>query len=153
MKCKTVFKKGVINVQRATNLYNTLIYDIEWEEGIRSKSGFTRMAKPLGYGQIPEIDSIINVALSSLTDTQYRIEGIYLNYYENGSSWTPSHTHKGTHQLVVSLGATRTLQINKNNFVMENGDAIIFGSSAHGIHKDPTVTEGRISIATFMVPV
>ena len=35
---------------------------------------------------------------------------------------------------------------------MDNGSAIIFGSSTHGVPKDNS-KEGRISIATFMTPV
>lgn len=151
--CKTVFVKSVIDPVEATNLYNSLFCDIEWEEGVRSVKGFTRMAKAINYGDVVEIDTIINKSLKSVTDKAYLIEGIYLNYYENGKSWTPSHTHPGTHQLVISLGATRTLQINKKDFIMENGDVVIFGGSAHGLPKDLNVTEGRISIATFMKPI
>lgn len=153
MKCKTTLKKSAIEPIEATNLYNSLLYGIEWEEGVRSKKGFTRMAKPLSYGETTEIDTIINKTLKLMTDTDYFIEGIYLNYYKDGESWTPSHTHPGTHQLVISLGATRLLQVNKRDILMENGDAVIFGSSAHGVPKDPTITEGRISIATFMRPI
>lgn len=149
MKCKTIFKKEVINPDVATNLYNLLKWNIEWQDGVRSKSGFTRKAKPLCYGQMKEIDDIIDIALISLTNVQYDVESIYLNYYENGSSWCPSHSHKGTHQLVISLGETRTLKVGTKSYDMSNGDTIIFGSSAHGVPKDNTVN-GRISIATFL---
>ena len=149
MKCKTIFKEEVINPDVATNLYNLLKWNIEWQDGVRSRSGFTRKAKPLYYGQMKEIDDIIDIALISLTDVQYDVEGIYLNYYENGVSWCPSHSHKGTHQLVISLGETRTLKVGTKNYDISNGDAIIFGSSAHGVPKDDTVN-GRISIATFL---
>ena len=53
-------------------------------------------------------------------------------------------------QVVISLGATRTLIIGKKTFSLNNGDVIIFGSSTHGVPKEPTITNGRISIATFM---
>lgn len=149
MKCKTVFKSGVINPDVATDLFNLLKWNIEWEDGVKSRSGFTRKAKPLNYGDIKDIDDIIDIALISLTNTQYNIEGIYLNYLEDGQMWVPSHSHKGTHQLVVSLGETRTLQVAKKNYSMENGSAIIFGSSVHGVPKDESIN-GRISIATFM---
>jgi hypothetical protein len=86
-----------------------------------------------------------------LTITVYLIQGIYLNYYENGDHHTPNHSHKGTHQLVISLGQTRTLNVGGKDYSMENGDAIIFGGSVHGVPKDNSVN-GRISIATFMVP-
>jgi len=150
MKCRTVFKKRVIDAEVATDLYNFLKWNIEWVDGVKSRSGFTRKAKPLNYGDIKEIDDVIDTALMSLTDTEYIIEGIYLNYLRDGNDWVPSHTHKGTHQLVISLGGTRTLQINNKDFSMSNGDAIIFGSSAHGVPKDDSV-DGRISIATFMI--
>ncbi len=79
------------------------------------------------------------------------VSHIYLNYYENGEMWCPNHTHPGTHQMVLSLGETRTLVVAKKDYVMKSGDAIIFGSAIHGVPKD-TSTEGRIAIATFMKP-
>ena len=59
--------------------------------------------------------------------------------------YTPNHSHKGTHQLVISLGETRTLSVAKNEFRMENGDSILFGSSVHGVPREENVTKGRIS--------
>lgn len=150
MKCKTLFKNNVINSDNATELFNLLKYNIEWEDGIKSKSGFTRKAKPLNYGDIKEIDDAIDIALMSLTDIPYVIQGIYLNYYENGNHWTPSHSHKGTHQLVISLGETRTLKVGTKSYDMDNGSAIIFGSSSHSVPKDNSINS-RISIATFMI--
>src|SRR5579862_9333460 len=149
VKCMTVFKKGVIDPAVATALYNRLRANILWEDGIKSKHGFTRKAKPLNIGDDDEIDNVIVEALCAVTKIPYVIFGIYLNYYENGTQFTPNHTHVGTHQLVISLGETRTLQVGKKNYVMENGDVIIFGGSSHGVPKDNSVN-GRISIATFM---
>lgn len=151
--CKTVFKKSVIDDETSTSLYNMLKNTIEWEDGIRSIKGYTRKAKSLNIGDIPEVDEVITLALSALTTVSYRVDHIYLNYYETNEMWTPSHTHKGTHQLIISLGDSRTLTINKTNYFMENGDVVIFGSAAHGIPKQETPSKGRISIATFMVPV
>ena len=34
--------------------------------------------------------------------------------------WTPNHNHKGTHQLIISLGGTRTLNVAKKGFKMKN---------------------------------
>lgn len=148
--CKTTFKKGVLDKNFATSLYNLLENGIEWDEGVRSRKGFTRKAKALHLGMIPVIDEAIAIALSSLTNISYEVEFIYLNYYENGEMWTPNHSHSGTHQMVISLGCSRTLQVTKKDYVMENGDVILFGSAIHGIPKEPNVKEGRISIATFM---
>jgi len=79
------------------------------------------------------------------------LDYMYVNYYENGKMYTPMHTHKGTKQLVLSLGESRDLIIGKKTFTMKNGDAIIFGSSPHGVPVSDT-KKGRISIATFMIP-
>lgn len=152
LKCETNFHKNILDQDRAYVLYYMLKDGIVWEEGIRSKKGFTRKAKALNKNDIIEVDNIIAEVLQKMTKTKYNIIGIYLNYYEDGNMWTPNHSHPGTHQLVISLGATRTLNIAKKNYIMENGDAIIFGSSIHGIPKDESIKEGRISIATFMTP-
>lgn len=125
---------------------------IIWEEGIRSKKGFTRKAKALLMGEYPLIDEIILDALKKITKNRYLISHIYLNYYVDGNMWTPNHSHPGTHQLVISLGASRNLDIGKKSFLMESGDIILFGSSIHGVPKCD-IKEGRISIATFMTPI
>ena len=151
-KCKTIFKKSVLTNEHATILYEYLYDNIDWEEGVRSKYGKTRKAKPLNYGDIPEIDYAIDTALKSLSDVNYYVTGVYLNFYENGESWTPNHTHKGTHQLVISLGGSRNLIVSKNTYTMENGDCILFGSAVHGVPKTNEPVQPRISIATFMTP-
>ena len=152
-KTRTTFLLNAIDSADATNLYNRLKDNIEWEEGIRSKNGFTRKAKVIFsidyYILYPEIKECVDSVLS-LFNEKYTVAGVYLNFYENGEMYTPNHTHPGTQQLVISLGATRTLTINKKEFKMSNGSAILFGSSVHGVPKEPEVKEGRISIATFM---
>jgi hypothetical protein len=153
MLCKTLYKPKVIDNDEALSLYYTLKYNIQWEEGVRSKKGFTRKAKALNVGDIPEIDKLIVKSLSSITNTNYLITSIYLNYYENENHWTPNHSHPGTHQLVISLGEERILTINKKEYKLGNGDVILFGSSTHGIPKSNVKKEGRISIATFMIPI
>lgn len=152
MKCKTQFKSNVLENQQARDLYKRLKHEIKWHDGIRSKSGFTRKAyavdneEPIAF----IINQYIAEVLIKMNKTNYTILGVYLNYYENGDMWTPRHTHKDTHQLVISLGCDRTLQVGKRDYIMRNGDAIIFGSSIHGVAKDASVKKARISIATFM---
>jgi len=146
---RTTFKKGVISEEIATELFNKLKINTEWEEGIRSRKGKTRKAKALAIDELEDLNEVIALALSSISSKSFILLGVYLNYYENGESWTPNHSHKGTAQLVISLGAPRTLVVGKKEILMENGDAIIFGSAVHGVPKS-TQTEGRISIATFM---
>lgn len=153
IKCKTVFLKDAIEPDFADSLHLFLRDNIVWEDGIKSKQGFTRKAKALTFGDIPEIDHAILQVLPKITKTNYAITGIYLNYYENETMWTPNHSHQGSHQLIISLGETRTLQIGKKDYQMVNGSACIFGSSVHGIPRENTVKNGRISIATFMIPI
>jgi len=154
MKCKTVFEKKVIDSDVSDWLFNTLLEEVKWEDGIRSKRGFTRKAKKLGIQDemfmflIPYIETCLN----KLTTVKYGILGIYLNLYEDGNMWTPNHSHKGTHQLVLSLGGKRTLTVGKKSFEMDSGDAVIFGSTVHGVPR-VNKSEPRISVATFMVPV
>ena len=152
IRCYTNYKTNVLPNEEATNLFIFLKNNIVWEEGIRSKKGFTRKAKTLTMGCIPQVDDAVIKILSQMTKISYAINGIYLNYYENGEMWTPNHSHKGSHQLIISLGQTRTLNVAKKKYQMENGSAIMFGSSIHGVPKDNS-KEGRISIATFMTPV
>lgn len=78
--------------------------------------------------------------------------GICINYYVDGTMYAPNHSHKGSHQLVLSLGVTRTLTVCKKEFAMNNGSSIIFGGSIDGVSKEPLVSTGRISIAAFLQP-
>jgi hypothetical protein len=78
--------------------------------------------------------------------------GAYINYYRDGNDWAPSHSHPKQVQMIISLGTTRNLIVGTKTYILNSGDMIIFGSSTHQVHVEPEVTEGRISIATFMVP-
>lgn len=151
-RCYTTYKSGILQDAEATVLYQYLVENVKWEQGIRSRKGFTRLAKALGPGDEILVDEALAMALSVLGKHEYNLTGIYLNYYKTGDMWTPNHTHPGTHQLVISLGAKRTLQVAKKEYQMENGSAIIFGSATHGVPKCDC-DEGRISIAAFLEPV
>lgn len=152
-RCQTVFKKKVITSDEADDLYSKIMEITEWEEGIRSKKGFTRKAKAISSydKEYSFVWDAVDKILNEMSTTPYLLNGIYLNYYENGEMWTPNHSHKGTHQLVISLGQARKLIVGKKEYPMKNGDAILFGSTIHGVPKDDS-TQGRISIATFMTP-
>jgi len=101
-------------------------------------------------GMDPILDNCIIKVLSTINNTQSQIYGIYLNYYRNGEDWTPNHSHPGMKQIVISLGADRILTMASNRYNMSNGDVIVFGSSIHGVPKDPNCKTGRISIAMFL---
>ncbi len=59
MRCKTLFKESIIPAEVADQLFDYLKDNIEWEEGVRSKKGFTRKAKPVLPGMIPIMDDVI----------------------------------------------------------------------------------------------
>lgn len=152
-KCKTVFKENVFDDTVSQYLYNKLCDEVKWVDGVRSRNGFTRKAYPVDHDSelFQDLLQYIETALLSLTETNYIILGIYLNYYQDGKMYTPNHSHKGTRQMVISLGESRTLMVGKKEYNTTNGSVIIFGSSVHGVPKSDT-KNGRISIATFMVP-
>ena len=151
---KTVILRDAIEANVATNLYGFLKDNIIWEEGVRSKKGFTRKAKSIAPGDYPEIDSMVSQLLDVVGGGYVYLNlGTYINYYEDGNMWCPNHTHPGTHQIVISLGATRNFVLGKKIIDVNNRDVFFFGSAVHGVPKDPKVKEGRISIAVLLKPI
>ncbi len=158
----TQYYPSFFDQKKATDTYVYLRDAIPWEQGVKSrKTGFTRLAKPLDPGDNKVVDDILTEALTKLNLVdKYDILGIYLNYYQDGTHHTPAHSHQGMTQLIVSLGAIRTLRVGNKNYFLGNGDVIIFGSSTHSVPPEPSLlntspqfdTTGRISIATFMKP-
>ena len=150
-RTKTQYFSKLIDEKECNTTFDHLVKTIQWEDGIRSKKGFTRFAKAMSFGQDKQVDSLIERALEPL-HKDWIILGIYLNYYLDGSNWTPAHSHPKQTQLIISLGATRTLKVGTKDYKMSNGDVIVFGSSTHSIPIEDT-KDARISIATFMVPI
>lgn len=151
--CKTVFVEEALDPGIADALFVVLKDEIPWEDGIKSKKGNTRKAYACNMGDFEEVDMAITQCLDKIAKIDYAILGVYLNYYRDGNDWTPNHNHPGSHQLVISLGATRQLDVAKKSYQMTSGSAIIFGSAQHGVPKIPDFAGERISIATFMVPI
>ncbi len=46
------------------------------------------------------------------------IGDIYLNYYKNGTDFCPGHSHRGSRQVVISLGTTRVLKVGKKDYAI-----------------------------------
>lgn len=155
----TKLYKSHVDEDYAWQLYYTMREELDWVEGVRSKrTGFTRYAYSMASLVDPRIETtlshtIAGLILKVLSDLDISVDkclDVYINYYEDGSNYTPNHSHNNTDQVVISLGATRTLTIGTKRYEMNNGDVIIFGSSVHGVPKEPHVKEGRISIALFI---
>ena len=142
---KAVFSKDV-----ADYYYNTLVNNVKWEDGIKSRRhGFTRKAKPVSMGENEHVDEIFKFVFDNIEYKPSICFGLYLNYYRDGNDFTPNHSHKGTKQIVISLGETRILKVGKKEYKLDSGDVVVFGSSIHGVPKDTNITKGRISIAAF----
>jgi hypothetical protein len=147
----TQYYPNLLTADHATALFEYLKDNIEWENGIMSRvHGFTRKAKPMQLGMDQVLDSTIAAVFEKMGIDSAGIYGVYLNYYRDGNDFTPAHSHPGLKQIVISLGATRTLTMGSSSYEMKNGDVIIFGSSIHGVPKDPECKDGRISIALFL---
>ena len=143
---------SLFNAEEATNLFQYLKTSIKWEAGIRSRNGPTRLAKAISLDDDPLVQWAIVQAFMRMGLGSYVIFGLYLNYYRNGTDYTPSHRHKDTVQLVISLNepdGERSLTLDKVQYPLKNGDAIIFGDQSHGIPKVSNCG-ARISLATFM---
>jgi hypothetical protein len=55
-----------------------------------------------------------------------------------------------TLQIIISLGATRTLLINNKKYNSNNGDVFIFNEQMHGVPKEKSLSSsGSISISIF----
>ena len=149
---RTKHYKNLLEDNQARELYLYLKDNILWEEGVRSKQGFTRLAHSLHFDSI-HVDALLPAIVISLEMCEIdpiRLKAIYLNYYKDGSYWTPNHNHPNTIQIILSLGAERILEIGSKSYNLNSGDLIYFGSSIHGVPKDYKVKKGRISIAMFV---
>lgn len=56
---RTQVVPGALEEKEATDLYNYLLETIEWEEGIKSKKGFTRLAKSISLEDYPLIEEYV----------------------------------------------------------------------------------------------
>jgi len=154
-RTKTRHVKSLIDEKKATQLFNLFKNGIEFDSGIKDKyKKETRPAKNLEdlFEDDPVVkpyEELIFDVVDKLKMPNMIIVGQYMNYYENGNNYAPNHSHKGLTQIIISLGATRTLEIGKKKFESKNGDVFVFGSSIHGVPKEPHIKNGRISIALF----
>lgn len=153
----TEYFPSFLSKEIADYLYIELLNTVDWVDGIKGKKGVTRLAKTIKTpNDIESIGQIFlgildylktNSKLNKITDLA--IFGLYLNYYRNGYDHAPKHSHPGTCQIIISLGATRTLNVGTKSYSLNSGDMILFGSSMHEVPIESEVKDGRISIATF----
>jgi hypothetical protein len=155
---KTQHFKKLIDEKEATFYYELLRDNIKWDKGVKTKNGKdTRLAKNLYDLEeddpiVITINQLLEKVLSKIKFNSCVILGEYINYYLHGDHYTPNHSHPKMIQVIISLGTTRTLNIGKKEYKSSNSDVFIFGSSIHGIKKEPEIKDGRISIALFCSP-
>lgn len=149
MSIKTKVFRSLFSEREALELMKCCADNLEWVEGVRSKNGFTRLASTFQPGENEKLDSAIARAFSVCDMEKTTLLGIYVNLYRDGNDYTPNHRHPKQKQVVISLGETRTLVVGSKSYELKSGDVIVFGSSVHGIPKEPERKGMRISIATF----
>lgn len=169
-----IHMKTELDEKVASNLFN-ILKDCKdenglsiWHNGIRDRTGVsTRKAhivtntKSVVFNLLYDIvKTLLYKAYSLLKYDVKNIEGsilgIYLNYYESGNDYAPIHNHRKqkTHQMVISLGDSRTFVLGSKEFEVKNGDVMFFGYQNHGIKKENKKDDkGRISIAVFTKPI
>lgn len=146
---RTVHHSELLEGDYALGLYNYFKENVAWEDGVKSRKGFTRKAKSMCLADDAVLENLVHAVLPQISINSAVLYGVYLNYYRTGEDWTPNHSHPKRRQIIISLGATRTLEVGSKKFSMKNGDVIVFGSSVHGVPKEQCL-EGRISVALFL---
>lgn len=162
-KTKTIFYPEILDSKTAEVAYDFIKNNTLWVDSVYSKKAkkITRKGYTvnLDLSTLDVIDEfiigiveniLINIEKKDGAKSNYGILGIYVNYYQDGKSFCPNHSHPGTTQLVLSLGTTRKFILGKKEYNVKAGDAIIFGSSIHGIPEQPEITDSRVSIAIFL---
>jgi len=79
---------------------------------------------------------------------QYTIK---MNWYPDGLSQVTDHRHD-VWTILVSLGAPRVLNVDHARVLMEDGDAILFGTQKHGVPPAPPTQGGRFSLVLMFHP-
>ena len=158
----TTYYPELIPKGAADQYYEYLKVQLPWSDGVYSRRSqkVTRAAysltfplyQPQGYDLL--LKNLIEYCTARVQlPSSYTTLGAYINYYRHGLEWAPSHRHPQQIQLILSLGATRDLIVGGRTYQLSSGDVIVFGGSTHEVPLQPEVTAGRISLATFIVPV
>ena len=148
-RIKIEYIPDVINRNEAKALYKYLKFNIDWQDGVYSRTGQTRLSAGVNPLKHKRLLAVIVQTLAEFPEYDFTLHQVYLNYYRDGNDSTPSHKHPNTCQIIISLGACRTLKIATKEYEMTNGSVAIFGPSLHSVPKQPKCKRGRISIALF----
>lgn len=162
VRTSTVYYPQIIPKAAADQYYEYLKVQLPWSDAVYSKRSqkVTRVAYSLTFplNDAQSYDLLLKELIEYCTarvnlPLNYTTLGAYINYYRHGLEWAPSHSHPQQIQLILSLGATRDLIVGGRTYHLSSGDVIVFGGSTHEVPLQPDVMAGRISVATFIVPV
>eukprot|EP00929_Paragymnodinium_shiwhaense_P000770 TRINITY_DN10099_c1_g2_i1.p1 TRINITY_DN10099_c1_g2~~TRINITY_DN10099_c1_g2_i1.p1 ORF type:complete len:530 (+),score=83.22 TRINITY_DN10099_c1_g2_i1:124-1713(+) len=110
------------------------------------------------YTECPELDNLVYRVVRdfNLPDPQ-AVPGdtarytIKMNWYPDGLAQVTDHRHD-VWTILVSLGAPRVLNVDYARVLMEDGDAILFGTQRHGVPPGPPSQGGRLSLVFMFQP-
>ncbi len=167
-----------IDDTEASTLFQVLQSNISW-----NKLNYFKRSICHYEGNVPQLNQIILQVQNNFQGTAAReqsslggtegstareqsslgrsVEGVFLNYYENGNDYAPYHADKyNCDTCLISLGETRILRYKHNttgentDYNLANGDLLfipdeINNNYKHSLLKRTKITGSRISILLF----
>jgi len=76
---------------------------------------------------------------------------IKMNWYPDGMAQVTDHRHDNW-TILVSLGASRVLNVDYARVLMDDGDVILFGTQKHGVPVAAPSQGGRLSLVLMFSP-
>ena len=149
-RVRTSIHTGLVSPELAAAAFSYALANIDWIQ-LRTRTSKRWAATfPMAVLVAHEPIQLIVVAVCAALDIPYtQLPSIWLNLYRDGNDSTPSHKHD-SRQVIISLGATRRLQVASKSYALASGDVAVFGSSVHSVPIQPEVSNERISIALFI---
>lgn len=109
-------------------------------------------------GECPALDALVYRIVEdfNLPDPCAQYGGtarytIKMNWYPDGLAQVTDHRHD-VWTILVSLGSARVLNVDYARLLMEDGDAILFGTQKHGVPPAPPSQGGRLSLVLMFAP-
>ncbi len=142
-----------IDDAEASALFQVLQNAISW-----NKMNYFKRSISHYEGNVPQLNEII---LQVQNNFGRSVEGVFLNYYENGNDYAPYHADKyNCDTCLISLGETRILRYKHNttgdntDYNLANGDLLfipdeINNNYKHSLLKRTKISGSRISMLIF----
>lgn len=104
------------------------------------------------HGECAALDKLVFKVVHdfSLPDPRTRYT-IKMNWYPDGMAQVTDHRHDNW-TILVSLGASRVLNVDYSRVLMEDGDVILFGTQKHGVPVAAPSQGGRLSLVFMFAP-